>query len=203
MPVLGEIKKGKEIGKSYYAKFIWLACDFCGKERWVELNKTHSTTPRCSSCAKIGTHMSVKTKEALIKANKGNTREKSTSWKGGVYHNSNGYISIMLSPDDFFHPMADVKDYVLEHRLVMAKYLGRCLQKWEVVHHKNGIKDDNRIENLELATSNQNHIAEHSRGYRDGYAKGLQDGHLKQIQILQQRIIELEAQLVVKELVKV
>jgi len=54
----------------------------------------------------------------------------------------------------------------------------------ELVHHKNGIKDDNRIENLSIATRG-NHSLDHSKGYRDGFTKGYLDGRNK-------RIIELE-----------
>ena len=70
----------------------------------------------------------------------------------------------------------------MEHRLVVAKSLGRCLQAWEIVHHKNGIKDDNRIENLELSSSIGEHSTAHSRGYKDGYVKGLQDGRIRQME---------------------
>lgn len=46
------------------------------------------------------------------------------------------------------HPMASKTGYVMEHRVVMAETLGRNLEKDEVVHHVNGVKDDNRAENL-------------------------------------------------------
>jgi len=83
---------------------------------------------------------------------------------------------------------------LFEHRLVMAGYLGRCLHPWERVHHKNGIKDDNRIENLEL-TANGAHSIMHSKGYRDGYAKGLIDGREKQIEELRKEIKLLQWQI--------
>jgi hypothetical protein len=81
--------------------------------------------------------------------------------------------------------------YVLEHRLIMAMSLGRLLPSWEIVHHKNGVKDDNRIENLELQTHN-GHLLLHNKGYTDGYKSGYSDGRAKRIKELEEEIARLK-----------
>jgi hypothetical protein len=49
-----------------------------------------------------------------------------------------------------WYPGCTMPNLTAEHIVVMSRYLGRPLRKGELVHHKNGVRDDNRIENLEL-----------------------------------------------------
>lgn len=70
-------------------------------------------------------------------------------WKGGRnVVTSTGYVRRWVEPR-----AAGVQNRVLEHRLVMAEMQGRDLMPWETVHHINGIKTDNRRENLQLRIS--------------------------------------------------
>ena len=115
-------------------------------------------------------------------------------WESKKAIDKDGYIRIRLLPNDFFYPTARKNGWILEHRLVMAKYLGRNLHSWEIVHHKGirylGIENrqDNLEDNLALSSSLGEHIADHSKGYKDGYQKGLLDGRTKQVEELKQEI---------------
>ena len=90
--------------------------------------------------------------------------ENNPSWKGGRRTNSYGYVYIYSSE----HPNKTKQNYVPEHHLVMEKHLGRYLHPWETVHHKNGIKDDNRIKNLKLLPGD-----EHNTRVQEVYKENL------------------------------
>lgn len=82
---------------------------------------------------------------------------KARGWKGGRIKSHFGYIWIW-QPN---HPNHNAWGYILEHRLVMERYLGRYLTRKEIVHHINEIKDDNRIENLKLFDNYSKHSKYH------------------------------------------
>ena len=68
------------------------------------------------------------------------------------------------------HPFSDAKGYVFEHRLIMEEYLKCHLDPRELlVHHINGIRDDNRLENLEVLTRGE-HTMKHSTGRFKGWS---------------------------------
>lgn len=102
-----------------------------------------------------------------------------------AYYEPKGHVNragyrLAYAPD---HPMAQRNGHVLEHRLVMALALGRSLEPNESVHHINGNKLDNRLENLELWLKAQpagqrarqlvEWAREIERRYGEDYDKGL------------------------------
>lgn len=82
--------------------------------------------------------------------------EHSPTWKGGRINAGQGYIRVWVPRRRGYFRTINGKhkpgNYILEHRLVMQNFLGRKLKRSELVHHRNGVKDDNRLENLEIVT---------------------------------------------------
>jgi len=136
-PIIGDTCYGDAIGKLPTRYFVWLPCTKCGKLRWVGVLHSEPKNMLCRPCA---------LKETV------DGLRKHRSFTG------DGYVTVKLSRDDFYYRMANKKGRVLEHRLIMAQSLNRCLLPWEIVHHRNGVKDDNRIDNLVLVLGQYKHV---------------------------------------------
>lgn len=139
---LGDIEKGTDIGYKNNGKFTYIECPGCKKRRWASVYYCRSScfTGYCIIC---------RNKFVERCKRKGS---QSPKWRGGKTKTSSGYVHI-YKPE---HPNAINGKYILEHRLFMEQKLGRYLLRDESVHHINGVRDDNRIENLELI-SPENH----------------------------------------------
>lgn len=85
-------------------------------------------------------------------------RENHPNWKGGIKHRPDGYLR-----------NSQTDEYI--HRETMEQYLGRKLEVWEHIHHKNGDKSDNRIENLEIFTNSAHRQLEVKKQRRDKSGK--------------------------------
>ena len=155
MPKIGDTERGHNIGKEKGGAsshlYLWQACEVCSKERWVCLIRGYAKTKICSQC---------NSKKQGRQLSGGKAGKDSGNWKGGRRIMADGYIQIWVHPDDFFASMRNSQGCVREHRLAMARYLGRCLLPWEIVHHKNGIKDDNRVVNLQLLPDKRWHLVD-------------------------------------------
>jgi len=129
-----------------------------GKNHW----NWKGGLPKCPDCGKKISYISVR----CIKCHKNFAiSEKAPNWKGGR-RQARGYIFV-YKPE---HPFCDYHGYVAEHRFVMERILGRYLLSTEIIHHINGIKNDNRIENLKLFSISE-HISFHMIGnkFRKGH----------------------------------
>lgn len=174
MPEIGEIRRGIELGRpSKSCRYIWQSCEDCGKVRWVQFYGGQPCSRRCLDCANKD-------------LGHGKRGKLNPYWKGGRFKNSQGYIIVNVQPDDFFYPMSRLGQ-IAEHRLVIAKSLNRCLLPWEIVHHKNGVKGDNRLENLILLPSRIFHLVDTQIKRHIGSLEN-------RIRVLETRVIQLEAE---------
>lgn len=148
---LAYVKKGRGA--------FWLCkCD-CGSNKIVSGGSMRARMTRSCGCLR---------REILQKRNKAYVGENNPFWKGGRRLTKAGYVTLRMPS----HPNAQSDKRVKEHVFVMSKHLGRPLRKGEIVHHKNGIRDDNRIENLELRIGNHPGLGcgrKAKKGSRVGY----------------------------------
>lgn len=137
--------KGKKHTKEHIRKIV-------EGRRWYKHSEQTKLKMSLAQKGKPRKHWTEENKKKLSEKMKGH---KPFNWKGGRLKDGKGYIKV-FRPE---HPNAQKNGYVMEHRIVMEQSLGRLLRKEEEVHHKNGIKGDNRLENLELVLWN-NHKGE-------------------------------------------
>ena len=106
--------------------------------------------------AHLGKRHTKATRKKMGETRKKMTGNRAPRWNGGRAC-MGGYI-LLLRPE---HPNCNSRGYILEHRLVMSEHLGRPLLRKEVVHHINGIRNDNRIKNLKIFSSTSEHSKHH------------------------------------------
>jgi len=168
MPKINELKLGHEIGKNPpFMRFIWATCIKCNTPRWVPYIKCKDAPKSllCMSC--------------------GHGKPKGF---GRGHYDKDGYILKSLPWEHPYITMANKRGWILEHRLVMAQHLGRNLLRSEHVHHLNGVRDDNRIENLAMMSMTE-HLHCHTGGT---YSQRIQDLE-RTVKVLEARIKILES----------
>ena len=141
-------------GKGSTRKYVFTA------EQEQEMVRRYEAGQSCSEIAAAfsidGHLMNTRLRQLGVKMRYGGYRagKRHLNWVGGRTSTGTGYMQVMVDAHDPLYVMAaahkDGSRYVLEHRLVMARHLGRPLHKLETVHHIDGNRCNNDISNLEL-----------------------------------------------------
>lgn len=149
-----------------------IACAACGMkvwrpDAWLKRVKRPVCSSRCNGVLRgeeWGKHAH-KARAAWSPEAEERWRQRMTgsgnpAWKGGVtyFRKAGNYkpIKYVRCPPEFL-PMARKDGYVMEHRLIVAKAIGRCLLRTEVVHHEDRDPQSNGLDNLMLFASNRDH----------------------------------------------
>lgn len=155
----GEIRQCVVCGKDVYVKVFeqrlgfHRCCSRACKDRWAARN---SVKAPCGWCGKEMTMSPFRSEIQKYCSRECCSEASRTNILEGHIHNGrrsrslNGYVCVW-EPDHH----KSYRGWVLEHRLIMERITGRPLESHEDVHHINGVKDDNRLENLVLLTKSQ------------------------------------------------
>jgi hypothetical protein len=143
----------KIIGEDKKHRKIWECLCDCGKIKSIRARHLVSGQIKTCGCG-IGI---IRPKPAL-----GLKNEKHPRWKGGIFQSLDGYIMQYVGDGN----------YKLQHKLIFEKKFG-LIPKDCVIHHKNEIKSDNRLENLELMKRSQ-HAIHHNLGNKGTHIKKIE-----------------------------
>lgn len=124
----GRLTAIQPAGKDKWGNMRWECICECGNTRIVSSRSLRSGNTQSCGC--------------FQKQQASKRGEQHPNWRGGRYLRPDGYV--MLNREG---------KPVMEHIVVMVEHLGRPLYEGETIHHKNGVRNDNRIENLELRAS--------------------------------------------------